>query len=156
MRIPLLRIPFILAAEVLASSALMHGPPTDWLGKPPSFWHFEALRLQYWCLFGLSFTAIWSVEWMTSHRRFRTRVLAALGTACVLGTEVLTSIYSWKRLSPNETQYLGWPWPNLRQYTYDHLITWAVLIVFEVGFWYLWRKRKRHHPAIPTAAPPSL
>lgn len=93
MKTPLLRIPFLLAAEVIASLGLWHGTPTDWRGEPLHFWFFEDVRLQYWCLFGLSFTGIWIAEWMTSRRRFLARVLAVFGAVCVLGTEVLTSIY---------------------------------------------------------------
>jgi hypothetical protein len=99
------------------------------------------LRLQYWLLFGLSFAGIWIMEWMSSRRRFQARVLAVLGAAAVLGTEVLTSIYFWKRLSPNETEYLGWL--DLRQYTYEHLTVWAVVMLPGMGLWYLWRRRKR-------------
>lgn len=153
MKIPLLRIPFLLAAEVIASVGVWHGTPTDWRGEPPHFWYFEVLRLQYWCLFGLSFTAIWVAEWMSSRRRFLARVLAVWGAVCVVGTEVLTSIHFWKRLSPNETEYLAWL--DLRRYAYEHLIVWAVLMLPGMGLWYLWSRRKRQHPAVPAAAAPS-
>ena len=151
MRVPLLRIPFLLAVEVVASAGMWHGTPTDWRGEPPHFWLFEVLRLQYWLLFGLSFAGIWIIEWMSSRRRFPARVLAVLGAAAVLGTEVLTSIYFWKRLSPNETEYLGWL--DLRQYTYEHLTVWAVVMLLGMGLWYLWRRRKRRHLSVPRAAP---
>jgi hypothetical protein len=87
---------------------------------------------------------------MSSHRRFFARVLAIFGAACVLGTEVLTSIVFWKRLPASETEYLAWP--DLQGYTYEHLIVWTVLMLLGMGFWYLWNRKKRQHPAVPTAA----
>jgi hypothetical protein len=148
---PLLRIAVLLAVEVIASVGVWHGTPTDWRGEPPHFWHFEVLRLQYWCLFGLSFATIWAAEWMSSRRRVLARLLAVLGAACVLGTEVLTSLCFWRRLSPSETAYLAWQ--DLQRYTYEHLILWAALTFFGMGLWYLWRKRKKGHPAFPAVAP---
>jgi hypothetical protein len=46
---------FIVAAELIASLAVWHGTPTDWRGRPLSFWYFEMLRLRYWIGFGLAF-----------------------------------------------------------------------------------------------------
>jgi hypothetical protein len=151
MKIPLLRIPFLLAAEVIASVGVWHGTPTDWRGEPPHFWFFEVLRLQYWCLFGLSFMVIWTAEWMSSHRSFLARLLAVFGVGCVLGTEVLTSIFFWKRLSPNETEYLAWP--QLRRYTYEHMIVWAMLMLSGMGLRYLWSRRNKRRPTVPAPAP---
>ena len=150
MNFPVLRIPFLLAAEVIASAGVWHGTPTDWRGEPPHFWTFEALRLQSWILFGLSFVGFWIGEWMSSRHRFVARTLAVIGAACVLATEVLTSIYFWRRLSLSETEYLGWP--DLRRYTYEHLIVWALFMLLGMGLWYLWSRWKRRHFAVTTTA----
>ena len=149
MSVPLLRIPFLLVAEVIASLGVWHGTPTDWRGESPHFWTFEVLRLQYWFLFGLSFAGIWMAEWVDSRRRSLALMLAIVGAACVLGTEVLTSIYFWKRLAPNEAEYLGWP--DLRRYIYEHLSVWAVVMLLGMGLWYLWKRRKKQqHTSVRT------
>lgn len=139
----------LLVAEIVASIAVWHGTPTDWQGDPLHFWSFEVLRLQYWSLFGLSFTGIWIAERMSSRRRFLARVLAILGAVCVLGTEVVTSIFFWKRLSLNETEYLAWP--DLRRYISEHLIVWMVVMLLGVGLWNLYHRRRRQHPSVSTS-----
>ena len=154
MKTLLLRILFLLAAEVIASVGVWSGTPTDWRGEPPHFWSFEVLRLQYWCLFGLSFTAVWVAEWMISRRCLLVRVLAVSGAACALGTEVLTSLYFWRRLPLNENAYFGGV--DLRGYTEVHLALWVLVSLLGLGFWYLWNRRKGQRPAVPTAASRSL
>lgn len=146
----ILRLLLIPAAEVLASMAVWHGTPTDWGGEPLHFWGFEILRLQYWCGFGLFFTGLWVIGWMSLHRRrSATSVLAVLGAVCLLGTEATTSKYFWKSLSVSQVGYLGWP--DFRTYFWEHLVSWVVvLLIFGLCLWYL-RNRRRQSRTVGTA-----
>ncbi len=131
---------FIAAAEVFASLAVWHGTPSDWVGEPLHFWAFEVLRLQYWFGFCLVFATFWVMAWMSLRRRSATLALGILGAVCSFGTEVLTSIYFWKKLSLSQVNYLGWP--DLRRYALEHVISWAVILLFGATLWYFRNRRK--------------
>jgi len=137
----------IFAAELLASFAVWSGTPTDWEGPPLSFWHFEMLRLQYWCAFGLVAAGLWAIGWL-SLRRLSTRVVPLLLAAlCALATEVMTSIYFWRSLSLSQALFLGWD--GFRQYLREHLESWVVVLAISgVCLWYLGRRKLQSQAAV--------
>jgi hypothetical protein len=133
---------FIVAAELIASLAVWHGTPTDWRGRPLSFWYFEMLRLRYWIGFGLAFAVFWVFAWLSLHRLSARLIPLLLAVPCAVATEVTTSIYFWKSLPTNEASYLGWY--ALRPYVGEHLISWvAVLGMSGLCIWYLEYRKHR-------------
>ena len=135
---------FIVAAELIASFAVWHGTPTDWRGQPLSFWFFEMLRLKYFGSFGLAFAGFWLIAWLGLRRHSARVAPALLGAVCLLGTELMTSIYFWRSLSSNQVGYLGWPSP--RRYCWEHLISWGlVLVIVGLCFWCWNRWRAGSH-----------
>jgi hypothetical protein len=140
---------FVLAAELFASFAVWHGTPTDWRGEPPSFWHFEILRLRYWCGFGLSSAGLWVIAWLGLRRLSHAALTPALlGALCALGTEVMTSIYFSKSLSSNQANYLGWA--SFQIYLCEHLVSWIAFLLVGFAIWHFWSRMHRARRATPT------
>jgi hypothetical protein len=135
---------FIAAAEIVASFAVWHGTPTDWTGETPYFWHFEILRLRYWCSFGLLSAGLWVIGRLGLRRFSATAIPAVLEVLCSLGTEVMTSIYFWRSLSSNQASYLGWP--DFRRYFWEHLVSWIVVLVIS-GLCLRYLQHRKHPSA---------
>jgi hypothetical protein len=141
---------FIIAAELLASFAVWHGTPTDWKAQPLSFWHFEAVRIRYWSGFGLAFAALWVIGWLSLRRLSATVLPVLLALLCAISTEMMTSIYFWRSLPPNQASYLGWY--DSRQYFGEHLVSWIVVLAISgLCLWY-WNRRRAPQPDTHTTA----
>jgi hypothetical protein len=139
---------FIVAAELIASFAVWHGMPTDWKGQPPSFWYFEMLRSRYWCSFGLAFAGLWVIGWLGLRRLSATVIPVSLAVLCALGTEVMTSIYFWRSLPPNQASYLGWY--DSRQYFREHFVSWIVVLAISgLCLWYLGHRKHQSQTTVP-------
>jgi hypothetical protein len=143
----------VAAAEIVASFATWHGTPMDWTGEPLHFWHFEVLRLRYWCGFGLLFAGLWAIGWLGLRRFSAIAIPAVLGALCSLATEVMTSTYFWRSLSSDQTNYLGWY--DFRRYFWEHLVSWMVVLVIPgLCLSYLRHRKHRWRAAVASARPP--
>jgi hypothetical protein len=134
----------MLIAEIASSFAVWHGIPMDWRGKWPGFWPFEILRLKYWFGFCLLFAAIWTAIWMSFRHWLTKLTLSAVGAACSLAIEMLTSIYFWGKLRSDQVGYLGWT--SRRGYVVEHLTSWTFVMLLALVIVYLW-DRPRKSPA---------
>ena len=139
----------IVAAELVSSFVVWHGTPTDWKGHPLSFWYFEMLRIRYWCGFVLAFAGLWMIGWIGLRRLSSTVIPVLLAVLCALPTEMMTSIYFWRSLRPNQASYLGWY--DSRQYLREHLVSWAVVLAISgLCLWYLGYRKHQSRTPVPT------
>jgi hypothetical protein len=129
----------VLLAELGASAAVWHGTPSDWVGEPLSFWHYELLRLRFWLLFSLLGCGFWLLVWVSLRRFASSRVLLICALVCALAAEIGATTYFWRSLKHNEQGFLGWPF--FQSYFREHLISWLVIFaIFAVGACYIGRQ----------------
>jgi hypothetical protein len=137
----LLRVALVLAADIAASAAVWSGTPTDWPWPPPRFWISESSRLVYWCIFSLPCVSVWVITRARVAHRLAGLIVDAVAIFCLLGTEILTSIFFWRTLDWMKGAGLGHP--TLREYAREHSIFWVAALLLCITLQYLWSKRKR-------------
>jgi hypothetical protein len=130
-----------LTAEISSSFLTWSGTPTDWLGEPLHFWTFELWRLKSWLMFFAAGIALFLLSWSAVHRQLHNREIWLLGGAYAVAIEVLTTIRYWRQLSWTESAFLGISY--FRRYLLEHLITWAVTLLFVFAILRFWERQVR-------------
>jgi hypothetical protein len=141
----------LFVCEVLASFLVWSGIPTDWLGEPPYFWHFERARLEYWALFFVPACLVFVIGSYTLRSRTRTNVLWLLAAVLAAGVETSTSVVFWRQLPRVQASYLGWP--SFGTYFRDHLVSWTAFLLIGFLLSHLWLRKGKKHLVAPSANP---
>jgi hypothetical protein len=125
----------LLGLEIVASLLVWASPPTDWTGKPPSFWLSELSRLRYWTSFLLLAALIWTIVWRTFHLRVGSCPWRLFGLFLAFMIEGLTSFFYWRHLTWQEASILGWS--HFPQYFWEHFVGWTVLMLLALSLRFL-------------------
>lgn len=151
-------VSLLCGAEVAASWWVWGRAPTDsirvWYS---SFWVFEAGRMHSWVPLFASLVALWIVVWYALRRHGRLIAWWLFGAALVVGLEVLTSVLYWKSARSSDLRDLfqsiwywhrvpqasDMGWPSFRIYLWNHLIPWALVLLFGMALWVLFERKAR-------------